>query len=350
MKREKREGDNMKLLILGGTKFLGRHLVDAGLAHGHSVTTFTRGTQDDVLQESVERLRGDRDGDLAALQVSNGRRWDAVCDTSGYVPRVVCAGAVLLSGAVGAYAFISSISVYRDFPAVTGIHEGSPVGTLPDLSVEEVTGETYGPLKALCEEEVSRAFPGRALVIRPGLIVGPYDPTNRFTYWPQRVAQGGEVLSPGRPDRSAQFIIDGRDLAVWTVRMLESSGTGTYNAAGPDWTLTMADVLQTARTVSGSDATFTWVSDAFLVEHSAGAWMEVPLWMPEAEGAGLATVNCQKAFQAGLKFRPLAETIRDTLAWRATQPASAEWPAGLASKREADLLAAWHAQTLKSSV
>jgi 2'-hydroxyisoflavone reductase len=340
----------MKLLILGGTKFLGRHLVDAGLARGHGVTTFTRGTHDEVLPEGVDRLRGDRDGDLAVLQVSSGRRWDAVIDTSGYVPRVVRDGAELLSGAADAYAFISSISVYRDFPAVAGIDEGSPVGTLADPTVEEVTGETYGPLKALCEEEVSRAFPGRALIVRPGLIVGPYDPTNRFTYWPRRVAQGGEVLAPGRPDRSAQFVIDARDLAEWTVRMVEraglggAGGTGTYNTAGPDRALTMGDVLEAARAVSGSDATFTWVGDAFLTQQGAGPWMEVPLWLPETEGQGLATVNCQKAYEAGLAFRPIAETIRDTLAWRATQPADAQWPAGLTREREAELLAAWHAQ------
>ncbi len=190
------------------------------------------------------------------------------------------------------------------------------------------------------------AFPDRATVIRPGLIVGPYDPTNRFTYWPQRVAQerlGGEVLAPGRPDLPVQFI-DARDLAEWTVRTAEERRTGTYNATGPDRTLTMGELLRTAKEVSGSDATLTWVGDEFLTQSGVGAWMELPLWAPEAEAPGLATVNCQQAFQAGLRFRPLAETIRDTLAWRATQPTDAQWPAGLKRERESELLAVWHEQ------
>jgi 2'-hydroxyisoflavone reductase len=330
----------MKLLLLGGTRFLGRHMVDAALARGHTVTTFTRGEHDDVLPESVERLRGNRDGDLVALE---GRRWDAVIDTSGYVPRVARAAAELLAGATDRYAFISSISAYRDFPAVAGIDERSPVGTLQDEAVEEVNGETYGPLKALCEREVERTFADRATLIRPGLIVGPYDPTNRFTYWPHRVAQGGEALAPRHPDLPAQFI-DARDLSEWTVRMVEAGRAGTYNATGPDRALTMGKLLATAQEVSGSNATFTWVSDEFLTRSGVGAWMELPLWAPQAEAPGLATVNCQRAFQAGLTFRPLAETVRDTLAWRATQPAGAEWPAGLKRERETELLARWHAE------
>lgn len=327
----------MKLLLLGGTHFLGRHLVDAARARGHSVTTFTRGAHDDVLPEGVERLTGDRDGDLSALA---GRRWDGVIDTSGFVPRVVRASAALLASAADHYAFISTISVYRDFPAVAGIDENSPVGTLSDPTVEEGANEAYGPLKALCEREVERAFPNRATIIRPGLIVGPYDPTNRFTYWPQRVARGGEVLAPGRPGLPVQFI-DARDLADFTVRMVEEGRAGTYHATGPNRPLTMGELLEAAKDVSGSDATFAWASDEFLTRQGVGAWMEAPLWAPEAEAPGLGTVNCQKAFASGLTFRPLAETIRDTLAWRATQPADKEWPAGLKPEREAELLAAW---------
>jgi 2'-hydroxyisoflavone reductase len=335
----------MKLLILGGTRFLGRHLVDAALAHGHEVTTFTRGEHDDVLPDGVERLRGNRDGGLSALE---GRRWDAVIDTSGYVPRVVRAGAELLAGAVDRYTFISSISVYRDHATTVGIDESAPVGTLPDPSVEEVTGEAYGPLKALCEDEVRRVFGASAFVVRPGLIVGPYDPTNRFTYWPHRIAQGGEVLAPGRPGVPAQFI-DARDLAGWTVRLVESGTGGAYNATGPDRTLTMGEVLETAREVSGGDARFTWVDDAFLQREDVGPWMELPLWLPEAEAPGFATVNCARAFAAGLTFRPLAETVRDTLTWRATQPADATWPAGLKREREAELLERWHAEQGKTA-
>lgn len=330
----------MKLLILGGTRFLGRHVVDSALARGHAVTTFTRGEHDDVLPAGVERLNGDRDGNLAAL---SGRRWDAVIDTSGYLPRVVRPGVELLAGAAGRYAFISTISVYPDFPAVAGIDEASRVGTLSSPESEDFRGADYGPLKALCEGEVRRAFGEHALIIRPGLIVGPYDPTNRFTYWPHRVSLGGEVLAPGRPDRPVQFI-DARDLADWTLRSVETGLTGTYNATGPDRTLTMDELLATAQEMSGSDATFTWVGDEFLTEQGAGPWMEVPLWSPEARAPGLAAVNCERAFQAGLTFRPLAHTIRDTLAWRATLPEGGEWPAGLRPERERALLAAWHEQ------
>jgi 2'-hydroxyisoflavone reductase len=328
----------MKLLVLGGTRFLGRHLVDAALARGHQVTTFTRGEHDAVLPARVERLQGNRDGELTPL---HGRTWDAVVDTSGYFPRVVRGSAELLSGAVTRYAFISSISVYRDFPTAAGIDESSPVGTLANPAVEEVTGETYGPLKALCEDEIRRVYDERALIIRPGLIVGPYDPTNRFTYWPHRVAQGGEVLAPGRPDRAVQFIY-ARDLADWTVRMVEREQGGTFNAALPERPVTLRQVLDDARATSGSDARFTWVSDVFLKEQGVGEWMEMPLWAPEAESPSLHTVNCQKAWDAGLAARPLTETIRDTLAWRDTQPAEAKWPAGMQRDRESELLAKWH--------
>lgn len=330
----------MRLLILGGTRFLGRHLVDAALGRGHTVTTFTRGEHDDVLPADVERLRGDRDGNTTALA---GRRWDGVIDTSGYVPRIVAANVALLAPAADFYAFISTISVYPGFPEVSGLEEDAPVGTLADPSVEEITGETYGPLKALCEREVERAFPGRCVLIRPGLIVGPFDPTNRFTYWPHRVARGGEVLAPGHPGLPVQ-IMDARDLADWTVRMVEERRAGVYNATGPDAPLTMGQVLDEARRVASSDATFTWADDAFLTQRGVGPWMEMPLWIPEVEGAGAGTVNCARAIAAGLTFRPLAQTIRDTLAWRATQPEEATWPAGLSREREASLLAAWHAE------
>lgn len=329
----------MKILLLGGTKFLGRHLVDAALASGHELTTFTRGAHDEVLPEGVERLRGNRDGDLSALE---GRRWDAVIDTSGYVPRIVRASAEQLVGNVDRYVFISTISVYPDHTTV-GITEEEPVGTLADPTVEDPTGEAYGPLKALCEDEVRHFFGPSAFIVRPGLIVGPYDPTNRFTYWPHRVAAGGEVLAPGRPGLPVQFI-DARDLADWTLRLVQDGQGRTYNATGPDRALTMGEVLETARDVSGADAHFTWVDDAFLQREGVGPWMELPLWLPEAEAPGFSTVNCARALAAGLTFRPLAETVRDTLAWRATQPQDATWPAGLKREREAELLAAWHAE------
>jgi 2'-hydroxyisoflavone reductase len=330
----------MKLLVLGGTVFLGRHLVAAALARGHDVTIFTRGQHDADVPAGLERLRGDRDGDLRVLE---GRRWDAAIDTSGFVPRIVRASAELLAGAVGHYTFISSISAYRDF-ATPGMDETSPVATLADEAAEEVNGDTYGPLKALCERAAEAAMPGRTLVIRPGLIVGPHDPTDRFTYWPHRVARGGEVLAPGRPERAVQ-LIDARDLAEWAVRMAEARRTGTYHATGPAEPLPMGRLLAACRSASGSDAAFTWVSDEFLLQHDADPWMELPLWIPETDAsfAGFLAVDCRRALAAGLTFRPLAETVRDTLAWDATRPDDHEWKAGMKPEREADLLAAWHA-------
>ncbi len=332
----------MKLLILGGTVFLGRHLVEAALARGHEVTLFNRGQHNPDLFPNVEKLRGNRDGDWEALQ---GREWDAVIDTSGYVPRVVRASAALLADAVKHYTFISSLSVYADF-SVVGIDESAPVGKLQDETVEEVTGETYGPLKALCEQAAEQAMPGRVLNIRPGLIVGPYDPTDRFTYWVHRVARGGEVLAPGRPEYLVQFI-DARDLAEWNVRMVEAEQTGVYNATGLDYPLTMGQLLEECKTVSGSDAQFTWVDEQFLLDAKVQPWMELPLWIPESDpnSAGFSAFDCGKAIADGLTFRPLAETIRDTLAWDATRPADVERRAGLKRERETELLEAWHKRT-----
>ncbi|HYE14573.1 MAG TPA: NAD-dependent epimerase/dehydratase family protein, partial [Pyrinomonadaceae bacterium] len=245
----------MRLLILGGTKFLGRHLVDAALGRGARVTIFNRGRHDPGPFPQVEWLRGDRDGGLDSLR---GREWDAAVDTSGYVPRVVGASAELLAGSVGLYVFVSSISVYGDFSRP--VDEDSPTATMPDETVEEITGETYGPLKALSERAAERSMPGRTLVIRPGLIVGPHDPTVRFSYWTARVARGGEVLAPGRPGKQVQFI-DARDLSDWIVRVAEERRTGVFNATGPERKLTMGEFLEECRAVSGSDASFTWVGE-----------------------------------------------------------------------------------------
>ena len=327
----------MQLLILGGTQFVGRHLVEAAIARGHAVTLFNRGTHPDLFPD-VEQLRGDRDGNLAALQ---NRHWEAVIDTCGYVPRIVRASAELLAGAVDHYTFISTISVYSgDSPS--NLDESSAVGALDDETVEEVTGETYGPLKVLCERAVERAYPDRALIIRPGLIVGPYDPTDRFTYWPVRVAKGGEVLAPGKPDQPVQFI-DARDLAAWVIRLVESKRTGVYNAAGPDYRLSLQQMLDECRSAIGSDAHFTWVSESFLLDAGAAPWSEIPVWVPEAE-QNVHTVNTGKAIAAGLTFRTLAATAQDTLAWAATRPPDLERRAGLKPEREAELLRAWHTQ------
>jgi 2'-hydroxyisoflavone reductase len=327
----------MNILIIGGTVFLGRYLVEAAQARGHSITLFNRGQHNPELFPEVEKLRGDRDGDLSALR---GRRWDAAIDTCGYVPRVVRASAEALAGAVDHYTFVSSISVYADF-SIVGIDEQTPVGTLADETVEQVDGETYGPLKALCEQAADRAMPGRVLNVRPGLIVGPHDQSDRFTYWPHRIAQGGAVLAPGRPAHGVQ-IIDVRDLADWTIRMIEAGQTGVYNATGPEYRLTMGQVLDACLAACGG-AQLVWVDGQFLLDAGVQPWIGLPLWLPDEDPthAGFDSVDCSKAITAGLHFRPLADTIRDTLAWDATRPADHEWRAGLTREREAELLEAW---------
>ncbi len=326
----------MKLLILGGTVFVGRHLVQAALARGHTVTLFNRGQHNADLFPAVEKLRGDRDGNLETLK---GRRWDAVIDTCGYVPRVVRMSAEALAESVTHYTFISTMSVYPDLMA-PGLDEKAPVAAIPEgisTSSEEVTGETYGPLKALCEQAVEQAMPGRVLTVRPGLIVGPDDPTDRFTYWPHRIAQGGEVLVPGQRDLEVQFI-DMRDLAEWTIRMIEAGQVGVFNANGPQSVLTIEQLLEACRAATGSDARLTWVDEKFLVESGVQYWTDLPLWLP-----GHQRINCQKAMQAGLTFRPLTETIRDTLAWDTARTDGARHFA-LKPDREREILQKWQKQ------
>jgi 2'-hydroxyisoflavone reductase len=328
----------MRLLILGGTVFLGRHLVTAAVGSGHTVTTFTRGEHPAPLPEGVEQLRGNRDSDLSALR---GREWDAVIDTSGYFPRELNDSMAILAGAVGHYTFISSISAYADYTRV-GMTEDAPLATLADPSVQEITGDTYGGLKALCERAAEAAMPGRTLVIRPGLIVGPHDPTDRFTYWPHRVAAGGEVLTPGRPERKVQFI-DVRDLAEWALRLAERQIEGVYHATGPAAPLSFGGLLDVCQMVGGEGARFTWVGEPFLTERGVEPWSELPLWVPESDAShtGFMRVDCSRALGAGLTFRPLEQTVRDTLDWAATRPADRTWKAGLTREREAELLAAW---------
>ncbi len=330
----------MRLLILGGTIFLGRSLVETALERGHTVTLFNRGKHSPELFPEVEKLIGDRNGDLAALQ---GRTWDAVIDTCGYVPRVVASSAQRLADAVGHYTFISSISAYANFRQ-PNMNESGPIATMEDETVEEVTGESYGPLKVLCEQAAERALPGRTLNIRPGLIVGPHDPSDRFTYWPVRVARGGQLLCP--PGADATQIIDVRDLAEWNIRMVEAGKVGLYNATGPDYRLTMQEVLETSKSVSRSDASFTWVDKEFLQEQEIRGWVELPCWLPEeGDEAGFNSVNCARAIADGLTFRPFAEIARDTLTWAAARPADYVLRAGLKPEREQEALAAWHQRT-----
>jgi 2'-hydroxyisoflavone reductase len=329
----------MKLLIIGGTIFLGRHIVEQALERGHEVTLFNRGMHNPELFASVEKIHGDRNVDLSAL---SGRQWDAVIDPSGYFPRSVRTLAEALAGSVGHYTFISSLSVYSD-PRAPGIDESGATGTLADESVEEVTGETYGPLKALCERTAEAAMPGRVLNVRAGLIVGPHDPSDRFTYWPHRVAQGGEVLAPGGPDLPVQYI-DVRDLAGWILHMIETNGVGTYNATGKAGAATMGSVLDACVRASGSDARVTWVDEAFLLQQEVGPWMEVPLWVPaDDESAGFNFFDCGRAIANGLTYRTVDDTVQATLAWDATLPLDRPLRAGLKPEREREVLERWKA-------
>jgi 2'-hydroxyisoflavone reductase len=320
----------MKLLIIGGTRFLGRALVDTAVARGHTVTLFNRGKSNPDLYDDVETIVGDRDGGLDGLK---GRTWDAVIDTCGYVPRLVRDAAELLKDAVDHYTFISSISVYADFNTV-GMDESAPLATLADESVEEITGETYGGLKVLCENVADEVMNGHTLHVRSGFIVGPNDFTDRFSYYPHRIAEGGEVLLPQGPDWPIQFI-DASDIARWVVLATEQKLTGPYNITGPATKLTFGELAQTCKDVSDSDATFTYASEAFLRENEVeGAF---PLWAGSGM-PGIHTVNCQKAIDAGLTFRPLADTIRDTLDYLNSLPADHEWRVGLGPERERELL------------
>ena len=326
----------MKLLILGGTKFLGRHLVDSALAHGHQVTLFNRGKTNPGLFPQVETILGNREHDIEKL---SSRAWNAVIDVAGYFPRIVRLSASGLERSVGRYVFISSISVYPDSTLKKiGIDEKDPVGKLEDESVEEITGGTYGPLKALCEKTVLDLYGQRGLVVRPGLIVGPNDPTDRFTYWPVRVARGGEVLAPEKPEVPVQ-IIDVRDLSEFVIKMIEANASGIYNATGPDYELTFGAMLNACKHVSGSDANFKWASVEFLKQNNVAEWSDMPVWVPDnEENRGFSRVNVSKAVKAGLTFRPLEDTVRDTIAWAGTRPADHEWRAGLKAEREKELL------------
>ena len=333
----------MRLLILGGTLYLGRHTVEAARARGHAVTLFNRGRTNPDLFPDVERIRGDRDGDLSALA---GRRWDAVIDSSGYLPRSVHAGCEMLRDSVGHYTFISSISVYADRTR-PGLVEEDAIAELVAGGREEVTGETYGPLKARCEHEVMTAFAGRSAVVRAGLIFGPHDATERSGHWPQRVAEGGEVLAPGRPGRPVQ-LVDVRDLAELLVLLSETRSNGAFNGTGPGTPLSMERFLETCRAISGSEARFVWMDDAFLLDQEVGPFSEMPLWVPE-ENHAFETVSCARAIAAGLAYRPLADTLRDTLAWTRTLPPGPRAPkiigvtipAAMTREREAGLHIAW---------
>jgi 2'-hydroxyisoflavone reductase len=324
----------VKLLVLGGTKFLGRAAVEAALTRGHEVTLFNRGETNPELFPEAEKLRGDRERDLSAFE---GRTWDAVVDPSGYVPHAVRASAEALADSTGHYLFISSVSVYDDFSEP--LDEESPLEELPDDKPDDRLLEdysNYGALKVLCERAVAEAMPDNHALVRPGLIVGPNDPTGRFTYWPHRIARGGEVLVPGPPEHTVQFI-DVRDLASWLIDLSEHRVAGSFNAIneGVSW----QTLAETCRDISDSNATFTYVDGDYLAEQGVGEWMELPLWLHDAEAVGMHKTDVSQAVGEGLAFRPLEDTVRGTLEEAETTDA-----AGMTPEREQEILRAWKAR------
>jgi len=343
-----RSDKRLKILILGGTAFLGPAVVHEARSRGHEITLFNRGKTNTELFPDLEKLTGDRFGDLASLE---GRDWDVVIDNSGYIPSTVKDSATLLAERVKQYIFISSISVYGDFKEI-GITEDSAVGVITDEEIaaaktmRDITGANYGPLKALCEQAAEAALPGRTCNIRPGLIVGPMDRSDRFTYWPVRIARGGEVLVPDKPDVPTE-IIDVRDLAAFIVKCAEDDINGVFNATSPPEELTMGELFDTCKKVSGSDAEFTWVSKEFLDENEVAAWSDMPVWVPlDGDDAGHPYVRVDRALKAGLTYRPISETVRGTLDWWTTVPQERKdkpMRSGLTAEREAELLAKWHA-------
>ncbi|MGH1345380.1 MAG: NAD-dependent epimerase/dehydratase family protein [Nannocystales bacterium] len=327
-----------RVLILGGTGFLGPALVEQCQAMNAEVTLFNRGKTRPHLFPELEKLRGDRNGDLSALE---GRSFDWVLDTSGQIPRQVEASAGLLSQQAERYVFVSSISAYANL-SVPGVEEGGATIPMPE-PYSEAMPQHYGALKAGCERAAEAAMPGRATVVRPGLIVGPGDPTDRFTYWPTRVARGGDVVAPNSPDDPAQFI-DVRDLAAFILHTQATEQSGTFNVTGPTEATTMGGLLDACKTVTNSDAAFHWVPTPSLTKHGVAPWMELTVWVPpdDAEFGGMSRVSISKAVAAGLKTRAMQETIADTLAWWETLPeARRSRPrAGLASQKEQAVLAA----------
>ena len=330
---------SLNILILGGTQLIGPPLVEYAMERGHTVTLFNRGKTNTHLFPEVEKLKGDRNDNLTALE---GRKWDVVIDNSASVPRWVRDSAGLLKDSADLYMFTSSISVFAEFKKI-GINEDDPVARLEDPTTEEITGETYGGMKALCEEETRKAFGDKAVVVRPGLIVGPMDPTDRFTYWPVRIQDGGEIMAPGSPTDAVQ-IIDARDLAHWFVHIAENRITGTFNATGPSSTLSIAEMLYGIRAVTSKEMSFTWVDADFLAAKEVQPWGHMTCWVPPRDGyEGFGNIDCSRAIAAGLKFRPLADTARDTLTWWNGLPEErrAKPRAGLPREMEAEVLAAW---------
>ncbi len=344
----------LKILVLGGTGLIGPPMVEYAIARGHEITLFNRGKTNAELFPGLEKLKGDRNDDLASLvaQVEAGRRWDAVIDNTASIPRWVTATAGLLSGAADSYLYTSSISAYAD-SSTPGADETAPVGTItPEdeakvMTPKDITGDNYGPLKARCEAEARKAFgDDKTCVVRPGLIVGPGDYSDRFTYWPVRISKGGEVMAPGNPTDPVQFI-DGRDLGEWYIRLVEDGTTGTFNGVGPRSPMSIAGMLYGIRATVDNDISFTWVPADFLEEHEVQAWMQMTVWVPPVgEYAGFSTTNIDRAIAAGLTFRPLSDTAIATMEyWNSLPAEKRESPrAGCPAELEQKVLKAWHAK------
>lgn len=329
----------MRILIIGGTRFLGRHLVDAAAARGHQVTLFNRGKTAPELYPELEQVRGDRTQDLARLA---GRTWDAVVDTCGYEPEVVEQSVRALARSVGRYVFISTVSVYAD--PTPGADETAPLAGLPAEDAADAGAQRYGALKALCERVVEEGFPDRALIVRAGLLVGPHDPTDRLRYWIRRTRRGGSMLAPGSPERRLQ-LIDARDVAEWVVRCLEREVGGVFNVSGPVDGLTMRGLLDALATTGGAPRP-VWIPEEFLLQQGVTPWVEVPLWLPLAQN-GMLELDLRRAIAAGLRTRPLEDTLRaadDRGGEEPEQPSLHDGtpaPRKLAPEREAEVLDAW---------
>jgi 2'-hydroxyisoflavone reductase len=324
----------MKVLILGGTQFLGRHFVEIGLNQGYRLTLFNRGQTNNSLYADVEKLVGDRvKGDLSALK---GRKWDVVIDTAGYfsnLPHLVRATAELLKDSVNTYVFISTISVYPEFQA--NGDETLPLYPINQELPQEMNAQAYGTLKAMAESVVQEVYGERGLIVRPGLIVGPYDNTGRFTYWIRRISEGGEVLAPESPELPVQYI-DTRDLVQWIYGLISTDTAGVYNTVGPDYSLKLGQFLATCQQVTGSNATFTWIPGQILESQGIQHWQELPLWLPPTMQNTFPCLSNSKALANGLRFRPLAETIRDI--WQWDQVEQLEYASGLSRDKETAIL------------
>jgi 2'-hydroxyisoflavone reductase len=328
----------VKILVIGGTRFVGRQIAERALENGHEVTLFNRGETNAGVFPQAEKLTGDRDGKLDALL---GRTWDCVIDTCGYFPRVVKQSIDLLKDAVGQYIFISSVSVYNEEGKAT-LREDSELRTIEDETIEEINEETYGALKVLCENAVIDAYKEKSLIIRPGLIVGPHDYTDRFFYWVRRIQQGGRMLVPDLPDQPVQFI-DGRDLAAFTIALAEKKQSGIYNAVGPEYEMSFGEYLDRCQEICGCEIEYERVSDNFLKDQDdLTPFRDIPMWMSEAEKPyGMMRADNTKAIAAGLTFLPFETIVSDMLKWEETRSDEDKYLCGLRPEKENELLALW---------